>query len=759
MKFKSGTWFPAEGMNIVIPNKIRTYEISDNKVTCFAPCRDTMNRSDTLNGPMLTYEFTSPAPDIFRVKILHYKGSRPFDHNYEFVSKNNCELHITDNPDSISAESGNAKIMIDKSAPISYRFFYKNTELTASEPQGAYYVTESNGSSHVSEQLNLGIGECIYGLGEKFTHFVKNGQSFNAWNEDSGTNSEQSYKNVPFYVSSSNYGVFINNPGKVSYEIGTQRVDKVQFSVPYEGIEYYVICGSSMKDIIASYTSLTGRAPILPQWTYGLWLSTSFTTDYNEKIVTGMLNKSKAEELPISVFHYDCFWMKEMEWCNFTWDESTFPEPQEMLKRIKASGVKVCVWINPYIAQKSPLFDICMDNEYFIKTDSGHIYQREEWQAGMGIVDFTNPEAAEWYKNQLRPLISMGVDAFKTDFGERIPSAKEKAVFCSNADSDKMHNYYSYLYNKAVHEVLTEEKGREQAVLFARAATAGCQRFPIHWGGDCWSNYSAMAETLRGGLSLALSGFAYWSHDIGGFEDHASPDVYKRWVAFGLLSSHSRLHGSKSYRVPWEYDEESVGVLRFFTKLKYRLMPYIYNLSIEASCTGIPIMRPMVLEFPDDRNCRYIDTQYMLGDKLLAAPIFNSEGLAQYYLPEGDWINIINLCQRNGGRWIDESMGYFALPLMLKNNSALLTKTEDKFPEYNFESAFMLYIYALEDGFAETIVISDSQNDEKREVLIDYNKGILTVKSDLKKLTVRSLPADKCFTLIDGIIKKPYNEL
>lgn len=757
MKFKKGTWFLSEGMNIVTPKQIREYQIKDNKITCFVPCQNIENRSDTLNGPMLTYEFSSPASDIIKVKILHYKGRSPFDNNFEFISQNNAEMLIHDTPDNIIAESGNAKLIISKNGPISYSFYYDEIKLTSVENQCTYYVKDSNGKRHISEQLDLGIGECIYGLGEKFTHFVKNGQSFDSWNQDSGTNSEQSYKNIPFYISSNNYGVFINNPGRVSFEIGTQRVDKVQFSVPYEGMEYYVICGSSMKNIISSYTSLTGRAPILPKWTYGLWLSTSFTTDYNEKIVSEMLIKSKKEKLPVSVFHYDCFWMTEMEWCNFTWDEATFPEPEEMLKRIKSSGVKICVWINPYIAQKSPLFDICMDKGYFIKTKDGHVYQPEEWQAGMGIVDFTNPEATEWYKNQLRPLIKMGVDAFKTDFGERIPASNENVVFFNNADSDKMHNYYSYLYNKAVHEVLAEEKGEEQAVLFARAATAGCQAFPIHWGGDCWSTYSAMAETLRGGLSLALCGFSYWSHDIGGFEDHASPDIYKRWVAFGLLSSHSRLHGSKSYRVPWEYDEESVDVLRFFTKLKYKLMPYIYNLSIEASCTGIPIIRPMVLEYPDDRNCRYIDTQYMLGDKLLVAPIFNSEGLAQYYLPEGSWINIINHKCYTGGRWIDESMDYFTLPLMMKSNSILLTKADNESPEYNFESDFVLLVYELQDGFSERITIVDKQTTNNIDVY--KNKGILSINSDLKSLTVCILPEATSCKIIDGNLHKPYNEL
>ena len=234
----------------------------------------------------------------------------------------------------------------------------------------------------------------------------------------------------------------------------------------------------------------------------------------------------------------------------------------------------------------------------------------------MAVVDFTNPAACEWYKGHLKRLINMGVDCFKSDFGERIPT---DVVYFDGSDPVKMHNYYALLYNKAVFEALEEDLGKGNAVLFARSATAGGQQFPVHWGGDCSATYPSMAESLRGGLSLCLSGFGFWSHDIGGFEDTATPDLYKRWAAFGLLSSHSRLHGSKSYRVPWLFDEEAVDVLRYFTKLKCCLMPYIFAAACEAAKQGIPVMRAMMLEFPDDPGCDYLDLQYMLGESLLVA--------------------------------------------------------------------------------------------------------------------------------------------
>ena len=245
--------------------------------------------------------------------------------------------------------------------------------------------------------------------------------------------------------------------------------------------------------------------------------------------------------------------MKAFHWCDFEWDSDVFPDPEAMLKRLKARGLHICVWINPYIAQQSALFDEAVERGYLLKRPNGDVWQWDRWQSGLGVVDFTNPDARRWYGDKLRGLVDMGVDCFKTDFGERIPT---DVVHFDGSDPLKMHNYYPYIYNKTVFEILEEELGKGEAVVFARSATSGCQQFPVHWGGDNASTFESMAETLRGGLSLSLSGFGFWSHDIGGFEGTPPAAVYKRWCAFGLLSSHSRLHGNPTYRVPWLFDEE-----------------------------------------------------------------------------------------------------------------------------------------------------------------------------------------------------------
>ena len=370
-------------------------------------------------------------------------------------------------------------------------------------------------------------------------------------------------------------------------------------------------------------------------------------------------------------------------------------------------GLKICVWINPYIGQKSPLFGEAMEGGYLIRRRDGSVWQTDLWQAGMGIVDFTNPAACTWYQEKMKTLLDMGVDCFKTDFGERIPV--RDVVYYDHSDPVKMHNFYTYLYNRTVFELLVRERGEGEAVLFARSATAGSQQFPVHWGGDCSATYPSMAETLRGGLSLACAGFGFWSHDISGFEQTAPADVYKRWCAFGVFSSHSRLHGSSSYRVPWLFDEEACRVLKFFMNWKCRLMPYLYRQAVRAHEEGTPMMRPMFVEFPEDRCCDTLDRQYMMGDDLLAAPVFKESGQVEYYLPEGKWVNLLTGAVTEGGKWQKETHDYFSLPLMVRPETILPLGISDTQVEYDYTEGLTLAVSWMEDGAQTEIGLVDQK--------------------------------------------------
>ena len=703
MKFTDGYWHMRKGMTPYYAAQAHDFEIEKYSLTVYAPTKRLQGRGDTLNLPLLTIRFSSPMENVIGVKILHHKGGSPRKPEFEIYEQADLNAVITDDENFATLTSGKMSVRIHKGDDWLVEFVGNEQVLTSSGWRAIGFVDSPDGR-FIHEQLSLGVGESVYGLGERFTSFIKNGQVVDMWNEDGGTSSEQSYKNIPFYLTNRGYGVFVNHPERVSFEVASEKVERVQFSVPGESMEYFVIYGPTPRQILERYTALTGRPALPPAWSFGLWLSTSFTTNYDEATVTSFIDEMARRDIPLHVFHFDCFWMKEFNWCDLQWDPRFFPDPAGMLSRLKNRGLHICVWINPYIAQRSILFDEAAQNGYLLKKPNGDAWQTDMWQAGMGIVDFTNPEACKWFAEKLRTLLKMGVDTFKTDFGERIPT---DVIYHNGSDPFKMHNYYTYLYNKTVFDLLREERGRGagDALVFARSATTGGQQFPVHWGGDCTATFESMAESLRGGLSLGLSGFGFWSHDIGGFEQTASADVYKRWAAFGLLSSHSRLHGNSSYRVPWNYDEEAVAVLSKFTKLKCSLMPYLYRAAIQAHEQGTPMLRSMLLEFPGDPTCNYLDLQYMLGDSLLVAPVFSHDGSVSYYVPEGRWTNLLNGKPVEGPGWRRETHDFMSLPLLVRPNAVIPIGSRTDRPDYDFSDGITLHIFSMEDGHTAKLEI------------------------------------------------------
>ncbi len=734
MKIRYGAWVDLPGTSTREVSQIREARYDEYSLYLFTVNYNNDKRA--LEDPMIELMITSPKKDIIRVEACHFAGSRKKMPKFE-LDVENQPLSITETDTSLTVLSGNMRLEISKN-PAYFDFYYGDRYLTSfAKKWDRSYISHvtKNGVSYMDVHLGVDIDEKIYGLGERFTPLVKNGQSVDIWNEDGGTCTEIAYKNVPFYLSSKGYGVFVNDPGPVSYEICSEQVSRAQMSVPGEKIDVMIIGGENMKGALSNYCSLSGYPALPPAWTFGLWLTSSFTTSYDEKTVTSFVDGMKDRGIPLSVFHYDCFWMKENEWCNFKWDDKTFPDPVNMLKRMKERGLHICVWINPYIGQKSPLFKEAMDKNYLLNRENGDVWQWDRWQSGMGLVDFTNPDACRWYKSKLRALVDMGVDAFKTDFGERVPT---DVKYFDGSDPVRMHNYYTYLYNKCVFEVLEECKGKGNAVVFARSATTGGQKFPVHWGGDCTADYPSMAESLRGGLSLCMSGFGFWSHDISGFQGTSPHHLFKRWVAFGLLSTHSRLHGDASYRVPWlfnkegeENGEEACAVTKHFTELKCSLMPYIFAKAVEAHKYGVPAMRAMALEFERDFNALNLDRQYMLGNGILVAPIFKENGNVDYYLPDGKWTHLLTNQTRDGGKWYNDTYDFFSLPLYVRENTLLPIGSEITRPDYDYTKDLSLHIFELTDKAETTVFSTDAE-------------PVLNVKAEKKGDTV-SVFLDKLY--------------
>ncbi|KAJ5670094.1 Alpha-xylosidase [Penicillium maclennaniae] len=727
MRFTDGMWHLKEGVCIEWMSNVERLRIEQETVDLLLN-KVQRHRGDTLNSPTISAKVTSPSEGIIGVKLPR-AGEIDNGPHYDISSSMGHASAVHDKESNILTYTSGPLDLAITTSPNELAFTFQDSSqkrLTGHSWRSIGYVADQRSPSYTHEdgmyatkqgymlsELDLGVNEKIYGLGERFGPLVKNGQTVDIWNEDGGTSSELAYKNIPFYMSSRGYGVFVNHPGKVSLEVQSERTTRVNISVPGEEIEYFVIYGPTPKDVLRRYTALTGQPGLVPAWSYNLWLTTSFTTNYDERTVSGFLDGFEERGIPLGVFHFDCFWMKSYQWCDFEFDEEMFPDAGGYLARLKERGLRTSVWINPYVGQASPLFEEGKTKGFFIKRVDGSVWQWDLWQAGMAVVDFTNPAACGWYSSHLKRLMEMGVDSFKTDFAERIPVKGIK--YHDNSSPARMHNYYALLYNR----ILAQLKGFSSRAVQHQ----GGQKYPVHWGGDCESTFEAMAESLRGGLSLSLSGYIFWASDIGGFEGTPPPALYKRWVQFGLLSTHSRLHGSSSFRVPWIYGEDCSAVLRDCVRRKILLTPYILQEAWRGHRDGTPLMRAMFLEFPEDLNTYAIDTQYMFGSNLLVAPVFDNEEVT-FYVPrsEGDgagkWVSWFDHSKTyESGQWYTETHGFDTLPLLIRPASVTVVNPKLKVPEGDALSGIQLLVNGTLRGETTVEIVNPGQTNEVLKTL------------------------------------------
>src|SRR3954462_8919075 len=713
MKFNDGYWLLREGVTARYATEALEVGTTPQGASLAVLTRRVEHRGSVLNAPTITVELSAPAPDVISVRASHFVPVGPETVAFE-LTPSPVDVTVEEDDGVLRLTAGRLTVEATTTGPWGLRFLGDGTQLTGSGFKSLASMSTPEGE-FMAERLSLPVGAHVYGFGERFTPFVKNGQVVDTWNEDGGTASEQAYKTVPFFLTDAGYGVFVNSPAQVSFEVASEVVSTVSFSVPGEQLEYLVVHGPTPAEILRKYTALTGRPALPPRWSFGLWLSTSFLTDYNGPPVMGPAEGMAERDIPLSVPPFDCYWMRPLQWCDFEWDRNAFPEPEQMLQRLGDRGLRRSVWINPYIGQRSPLFREAAEAGYLVRRPDGRVWQWDMWVAGMGLVDFTNPAACEWFAGKVRTLLGSGVDAVKTDFGERIP---EDVVWFDGSDPHRMHNYYSYLYNRTVFEAVEAQRGAGEAVLFARSATVGGQRFPVHWGGDCESTYASRAESLRGGLSLGLGGFGFWSHDIGGFEGTPPAGLFKRWVAFGLLSSHSRLRGSSSHRVPWAFGEDAVEVTRAFARLKNSLMPYLWAAAVQAHGEGIPVMRAMVLEFPEDRTCAFLDRQYMLGPDPLVAPVFSDDGDVDVYVPAGEWTDYWTGSPVSGPGWVRQRHDFASLPLLVRPGAVIAVGSRTDRPDYDDAIAPTFEVFRLESGARCTARLFGASGEERVRVKV-----------------------------------------
>ena len=517
----------------------------------------------------------------------------------------------------------------------------------------ALAFVERNGKSHRSTiSFTTEHDEAFAGTGERFAKMDLSGHTFQLENQDGqGVNNRRTYKNIPFYISSRMYGVFLHTSAHTKFSLADHSTRSVQLLTEQPLIDLFLIGGDCIEEIVYLYRQVTGFPSLPPLWSFGTWMSRMSYFSANE--VYKICNRLRSEDYPCDVIHLDTGWFRTDWLCEWKFNPERFPDPQKFIADLRENGFKVSLWQLPYIAAEAEQHNEAKDNNFIAplkdtKEQGGSNFSALDYA---GTIDFTNPKAVDWYKNMLKELLEMGVTCIKTDFGEDIHFEADYY----GMDAYLLHNIYALLYQKAAFEITKEVTG--DGIIWARAGWAGCQRYPLHWGGDAACTWDGMAGSLKGGLHLGLSGFGFWSHDVPGF--HGIPDfmnsvipedLYVRWTQFGVFSSHLRYHGT-SKREPYEYTGVK-GIVRKWLKLRYALIPYLYEQSKQVTKSGYPILRALIFHHSDDKICWHIHDQYYFGDDFLVAPVMNSGNKRDVYLPEGKWVNLFSGEITVGGKWL-----------------------------------------------------------------------------------------------------------
>ena len=586
------------------------------------------------------------------------------------------------------------------------------------------------------DALALAPNEHIYGLGEKFMPPDRRGQRIESWNYNTwGSTNERAYKNVPFFVSSRGYGVFLNTTFKTTWDVGSGATSSISTQIETEDdrLDLFFIWGPRLPDILSRYTELTGRPPVPPRWSFGFWQSKCTYGSWDE--VWAIARKAREERVPTDAIHLDPPWLRAGMYADLVWDETRFPDPADNLARLRAEGFRVSLWLQPWIPETSEVFAEGVAHNAFATQEDGSVYFYTPTVTGRppircGIVDFSSESGREWYIQKILGLIEQGVSAFKTDFGEAIP---EDAVFANGILGREMHNQYPLLYNAAFYEAFERSGRADDLVCWGRSGWAGIQRYPVSWSGDQLCNFPSLTTTFWSGLSLSMSGVAFWSHDIGGFMGETNSELYVRWAQLGLLSSHSRAHGTTS-REPWSQGEQALTIFRELDEIRYQLIPYLYSLAHEAHETGMTLLRPMVLEFQDDPSTHTIDSQYLLGPSLLIAPILE-EGLMSrmVYLPRGTWYNFWTDTAYEGGRWVHVPTQLDTIPIFVRAGTILplgpiQQHTAERAAEHGGPDEITLRVYpmALPDPPRAACVL----HEDGGTTTFVYDEGILKVQPD-----------------------------
>lgn len=555
----------------------------------------------------------------------------------------------------------------------------------------------SDNARRINPVFTLTADEMIFGCGESATGLNKVGQKVNLFVTDpQGPETDQMYKPIPFFMSNRGYGMFMHTSAPVTCDFGATYIGLNKMFMGDENLDLFVFFGEP-KDILDEYTDLVGKPGMPPLWSFGTWMSR--ITYFSEKEGYDVAANIRKNKYPCDVIHFDTGWF-DVDWqCDYKFSENRFQNPRQMLKDLKSQGFHVCLWQLPYFTPKNRYFPELIEKNMYVKNGNGELPYEDV------VLDFSNPETVNWYQNKLAGLLNIGVSAIKVDFGEAAPL---NGIYASGKSGWYEHNLYPVRYDMAVSEIT--KKLHNENIMWARAAWAGSQRYPLHWGGDAATTNTGMLGTLRAGLSFGLSGFSFWSHDMGGFVKSTPEDLYCRWLPFGFLTSHTRAHGAPPTE-PWLYDSKRVqDVFRKSAEMKYRLMPYVYAQAKECTEKGLPMLRALFVEFPDDPGAWRVDDEYLFGSQILVAPLLESGITSRtVYLPEGKWIDYQTEKVYEGG-WHRIEAGSLPIIMLVRDGSVLPhLKLAQSTSEMDW-SKMSLKVYSADKKQAEGLICLPTDN-------------------------------------------------
>lgn len=555
----------------------------------------------------------------------------------------------------------------------------------------------SDNARRINSVFTLTADEMIFGCGESATGLNKAGQKVNLFVTDpQGPETDQMYKPIPFFMSNRGYGMFMHTSAPVTCDFGATYIGLNKMFMGDENLDLFVFFGEP-KDILDEYTDLVGKPGMPPLWSFGTWMSR--ITYFSEKEGYDVAANIRKNKYPCDVIHFDTGWF-DVDWqCDYKFSENRFQNPQQMLKDLRSQGFHVCLWQLPYFTPKNRYFSELIEKDMYVKNGNGELPYEDV------VLDFSNPETVKWYQDKLAGLLNIGVSAIKVDFGEAAPL---NGIYASGKSGWYEHNLYPVRYDMAVSEIT--KKLHNENIMWARAAWAGSQRYPLHWGGDAATTNTGLLGTLRAGLSFGLSGFSFWSHDMGGFVKSTPEDLYCRWIPFGFLTSHTRAHGAPPTE-PWLYDSKRVqDVFRKSAEMKYRLMPYVYAQAKECTEKGLPMLRALFVEFPDDPGAWKVDDEYLFGSQILVAPLLESGMTGRtVYLPEGKWIDYQTEKVYEGG-WHRIEAGSLPIIMLVRDGSVLPhLKLAQSTAEMDW-SKMSLKVYSADKKQAEGLVCLPADN-------------------------------------------------